>query len=210
MDKEYNKQVGLRLFKRRKELSLTRAELGKKLLLHESTIKRYEDGEIKSLDIDKIKDFAKALKTTPEYLMGWVNDPLDYNNMDDNRKVDKKVFGERLKSLLEEKKYTIYDLAKITNLSASTISRYINGAMSPKITTVKVIASHFGINPSWLMGHDEPKQYTEKNEDNNFPPEIRAVARNMMELNDEDRQTAIDMINFLSQKGKGAKDENSW
>lgn len=209
MDKEYNKQVGLRLFKRRKELSLTRAELGKKLLLHESTIKRYEDGEIKSLDIDKIKDFAKALKTTPEYLMGWVNDPLDYNNMDDNRKVDKKVFGERLKSLLEEKKYTIYDLAKITNLSASTISRYINGAMSPKITTVKVIASHFGINPSWLMGHDEPKQYTEKNEDNNFPPEIRAVARNMMELNDEDRQTAIDMINFLSQKGKGAKDENS-
>ena len=81
--------------------------------------------------------------------------------------------------------------------------------MSPKITTVKVIASHFGINPSWLMGHDEPKQYTEKNEDNNFPPEIRAVARNMMELNDEDRQTAIDMINFLSQKGKGAKDENS-
>lgn len=71
MDKEYNKQVGLRLFNRRKELGLTRLELGKKLALHESTIKRYEDGEIKSLDIDKIKEFAKALDTTSAYLMGW-------------------------------------------------------------------------------------------------------------------------------------------
>lgn len=72
MDKEYNKQIGLRIFKRRKELKLTRAELGKKLSLHESTIKRYEDGEIKSIDIDKIKEFAEALGTSVQYLMGLV------------------------------------------------------------------------------------------------------------------------------------------
>ena len=85
MDKEYNIQVGLRLFNRRKELSLTRAELGKRLSLHESTIKRYEDGEIKSLDIDKIKEFAKALGTTPAYLMGWDNEQptkeIDYSSI---------------------------------------------------------------------------------------------------------------------------------
>lgn len=127
----------------------------------------------------------------------------------ENRSVNKKIFGERLKSLLEEKNCTIYDLAKIANLSAPTISRYINGAMSPKITTVKVIASYFDVNPVWLMGYNEPKFCPKKSDNNNFPPEIRAAARNMMALNDEDKQIAIAMINLLSQKGREAKNEDS-
>lgn len=71
MDCDYNKKVGLRIFNLRKDLKMSRAELGKILNLHESTIKRYEDGCIKALDIDKIKDFSNALNTTPAYLMGW-------------------------------------------------------------------------------------------------------------------------------------------
>ena len=39
-----------------------------------------------------------------------------------------------------------------------------------------------------------------------FPPEIRAAARGMMNLSPEDQKSAIDMINFLVQKGKEAKD----
>ena len=49
---------------------MSRSELGKKINLHESTIKRYEDGHIKSLDIEKLKEFANALYISPEYLMG--------------------------------------------------------------------------------------------------------------------------------------------
>ena len=51
MGEKYNKEVGTRLFSARKALKMTRAELGLKIGLQESTIKRYEDGEIKSLDI---------------------------------------------------------------------------------------------------------------------------------------------------------------
>ena len=40
---------------------------------------------------------------------------------------------------------------------------------------------------------------------NELSPEIRAAARGMMELSPEDQKTAIDMINYLSQKGKEAK-----
>lgn len=43
----------------------------------------------------------------------------------------------------------------------------------------------------------------EQNSD--FPVEIRAAARGMMDLSPEDQKTAIDMINYLSQKGKEAK-----
>ncbi len=38
-----------------------------------------------------------------------------------------------------------------------------------------------------------------------FSPEVRAAARGMMDLSPEDQRTAIDMINYLSQKGKEAK-----
>lgn len=42
---------------------------------------------------------------------------------------------------------------------------------------------------------------------NEFPPEIRAAARDMMDLSPEDQKTALDMIKFLSHKGKEAKKE---
>lgn len=75
----YNKELGKRLKKSRLELDLTLKELGKMVNLHESTIKRYEDGEIKTLDIEKIKEFSKALKINPVYLLGW-EDVGEYNN----------------------------------------------------------------------------------------------------------------------------------
>lgn len=68
---DYNKIVGRRIFAARKELGLTRKELGKRLSLHESTIKRYEDGDIKTLDIEKMIEFANALNVPPDYIMAW-------------------------------------------------------------------------------------------------------------------------------------------
>ena len=90
MDKQYCKEVGQRLYSLRKNLRLTRAELGKKVDLHETTIKRYEDGEIKKLDIAKIKDFARALETTSAYIMGWENN-YSYNEGVADAKLLKKI-----------------------------------------------------------------------------------------------------------------------
>jgi transcriptional regulator with XRE-family HTH domain len=70
-----NKRIGLKIFTARKGLQMSRAELGRLVDLHESTVKRYEDGEIKSLDIDKLKDFARALNISPVTLLGWEDDP---------------------------------------------------------------------------------------------------------------------------------------
>jgi len=54
-------------------------ELGKLVNLHESTIKRYEDGEIKALDIAKIKEFARVLRVSPIFLLGW-DETDEYTN----------------------------------------------------------------------------------------------------------------------------------
>ena len=66
----YNKEVGNKIFAARKKLKMSRVELGNKLGLHEVSIKKYEDGNIKALDIEKLKEFSNALDIPFTYLIG--------------------------------------------------------------------------------------------------------------------------------------------
>lgn len=77
------------------------------------------------------------------------------------QEINKNIFSTRLKEIMEENNQTVYTLAELLHLSAPTISRYMNGQMSPKIITIEKIASIFNINPVWLMGYDVEKIYEE-------------------------------------------------
>ena len=63
--------IGKRIKLRRKELKITADELGAILGKDRSTIYRYEKGDIENMPIDVLEPIAKALQTTPAYLMGW-------------------------------------------------------------------------------------------------------------------------------------------
>lgn len=63
--------VGERIRYIRKSRKISMKELGKLVNLHESTVSRYEKGEITTLDIEKLKEFAKALNVPVDYLAGW-------------------------------------------------------------------------------------------------------------------------------------------
>ncbi len=68
-----------------------------------------------------------------------------------------KKFAERLTNIIKENNVDISTLAnKLGIKSKSTIYRYMNGEMAPKITTVKYLAEIFNVNPVWLMGYDVP------------------------------------------------------
>ncbi|WP_407453584.1 helix-turn-helix domain-containing protein [Methanobrevibacter sp.] len=71
MKNPYNIAVGEKIHKARVNKKMSMKELGLKVNLHESTISRYEKGDIKSLDIDKLHEFAKVLDVSPEYISGW-------------------------------------------------------------------------------------------------------------------------------------------
>ena len=71
MKNPYNIAVGEKIHKARVNKRMSMKELGSKVNLHESTISRYEKGDIKSLDIDKLKEFAVALGLPSDYLIGW-------------------------------------------------------------------------------------------------------------------------------------------
>ena len=71
--------VGKRIKKRREELGYTQEQLAEKMgYRSKSTINKIEAG-INDITQSKITAFAKILKTTPSYLMGWEEED---NNFD--------------------------------------------------------------------------------------------------------------------------------
>lgn len=57
--------------KRRLELGKTLEEVGTAMGVSKATVQRWESGEIKDMRRSKLVDLARALDTTPSYLMGW-------------------------------------------------------------------------------------------------------------------------------------------
>ena len=66
-------KIGERIKQRRLELGYTADMLAKMLNKNRATIYRYENGDIENMPIDVLEPLAKALNTTPAYLMGWMD-----------------------------------------------------------------------------------------------------------------------------------------
>ena len=72
-------------------------------------------------------------------------------------------FSKRFSELIKNSSIDISQLAKMLGIkSKSTIYRYMNGEMAPKVPTVKYASDIFNVNPLWLMGYDAPKYNNEK------------------------------------------------
>lgn len=71
-------RIGERIKQRRLELGYTADTLAKMLNKNRATIYRYENGDIENMPIDVLEPLAKALNTTPAYLMGW-QEPHQYS-----------------------------------------------------------------------------------------------------------------------------------
>lgn len=67
-------RVGERIKSRRKEIGLSAEQVAKELGVSPATVYRYESNDIMNMRIDKLEPIAKALRTTPAYLMGWEDD----------------------------------------------------------------------------------------------------------------------------------------
>ena len=63
--------VGQKIKKMRLNKNMTQDELAIKINTTKQTIHKYENGIISNIPSSKISDIAKALDTTPDYLMGW-------------------------------------------------------------------------------------------------------------------------------------------
>ena len=66
--------TGERIKLQRKKLSMSAEQLAEKVNLSPATIYRYEKGDIEKVPADILKKIARALNSSPAYLMGWEPD----------------------------------------------------------------------------------------------------------------------------------------
>lgn len=72
-----------------------------------------------------------------------------------NEEIILEKFAKRFSNLIKNSSIDVPRLAEMLGLkSKSTIYRYMNGEMAPKISTVKYASEIFNVNPLWLMGYD--------------------------------------------------------
>ena len=71
----------------RTKLGLTLQELGDKVGVGASTVRKWETGYIKTLRTDKMQKLAIALDTTVDYLMGWGENNVNIGSVGTNNGV---------------------------------------------------------------------------------------------------------------------------
>ena len=70
--------IGDRIKQLREQKGMTLEDLGNKVGVGKSTVRKWETGMIANMRRDKIKKVADALNTSPEYLMGWTDPHVEF------------------------------------------------------------------------------------------------------------------------------------
>lgn len=71
---------------------LTLEQVANEVGVGKSTVRKWETGMIANMRRDKIASLAKALHTTPAYLMGWIDEPHQEITVDNLFKIETKKF----------------------------------------------------------------------------------------------------------------------
>ena len=216
------------LKKRRSDIGKTMEDIALEVGVSKATVQRWESGEIKNVRRDKIQPLANALHTTPAYLMGWDEDPTDWETIGNKEGIyppkgysgDYKDFVKS--KIIQEQDNLIddyYDLfheaikylknlnCQILDENAEPILVTIPNGEQYSVTSDDLISNYktFGSSKPGIKKLLQKRALKDSEEE--YSPEIRAAARGMMDLSPEDQKTAIDMINFLAKKSKGAKED---
>lgn len=67
--------IAARLRLRRLQLEKSLQDIADRAGITKSTLQRYEKESIRNLPLNKLRDLANALQTTPEWIMGWDTTP---------------------------------------------------------------------------------------------------------------------------------------
>lgn len=167
-----------------KDISLS--ELARRVDMAKSAVSRYFNGT-RQFPLNRIDDFARALNTTPEYL-------LDVTPVIDNLTTDQPsfcnygdtaMFAKNLKYLRQLHNIDQLQLAKaLVRKSASSISEWESGKYTPKIGVLSMIASYFNVNIDDMMTKDlelenstQSWSWSDRTDTSNIDPEAVELVR---------------------------------
>lgn len=97
------------------------------------------------------------------------------------------VIGERLKQLRLERNESLEDVAKITGVGRSLLSKYERGLVDPGLRPLSKLSKYYSVSLDWLFGFAESREPI--NTDNPLSG-----------LTDEKKVQAIQFIEFLKKE----------
>ncbi len=100
-----------------------------------------------------------------------------------------KIFCERVKQLLREKKLTQAELSSISGVTAPSLCRYLSGETEPRIDVVRNLARALGVSETYLLGSDEERSDVDEKEELK-----QMVARNRHILTKKDKSEIIALL----------------
>lgn len=118
--------------------------------------------------------------------------------------------AERLRTAMQDAGMQPADLAKVSNINRSSLSRYLSGEHEPKQVTINKLAIALNVSEMWLWGYDVPKERSVKQKENDDLVEItvrmrRDVAffkavKSLYKLSAEDFETIKRLLSTLGNK----------
>lgn len=190
--------IGERIKKRRKELGLSVDSLAEILGKNRATIYRYESDDIENMPTTILEPLARALKTTPAYLMGWKE------NVN---------FSQNLNFLMIYHGYDIEKLSKETSIHQQKIKSLLSNEVDPTMNELKLLSNCFGVKSSELLTshmNSIGKVYSDEyvntslnaydEVEQNFGYGMRQIVESAVNLNVDGYKKVIDYIEDLSDK----------
>lgn len=134
--------IGERIKARRQALNLSVDELAARLGKNRATVYRYENNEIENLPLSVLEPLAKALQTSPTYLIGWVQDADSappWQSREEFEYIQRKEESERLSDFMRAMKKVYHqlneagqDYLRQTAEDMTQIERFRKGTTSQK------------------------------------------------------------------------------
>lgn len=87
------------------------------------------------------------------------------------------IIKNRLNEAMQKRGITATELAKLTGLNKSSVSRYLTGENIPRSLAIGKLAQALRVNPAWVLGYDVPM-------DEGVPP----IQINVEKLNDANKE----------------------
>lgn len=123
--------------------------------------------------------------------------------MSDNSELNKKIFAKNLNYYMTTNNKTQSDLVTDLNLTASTVSDWVNGKKYPRVDKMQLLADYFGILKSDLTEEHETSKMTDDIELQEYLEELknRSELRMLFSLTKgatkEDVEKAVRIIEAL-------------
>ena len=119
-----------------------------------------------------------------------------YEKMENQIKTE---FFVRLNLAMKSKEIKPAELSRLTGISKSALSFYINGKHKPTQTPLYLIAKALNVSEAWLMGYNVPMDRVE-NIKKVVTAEEKSVLEKFNSLTEENQKDVLLYIEFLYQK----------